>query len=38
MAKFSFLNKINYKKPLLGYFYKLSTLAPPWGFEPQLPQ
>lgn len=38
MAKFTFLKNIRYKKPILGYFIKLSTLAPPWGFEPQLPQ
>ena len=38
MAKFTFWKIYLYKKPHWGYFIKLSTLAPPWGFEPQLPQ
>lgn len=38
MAKFISLKYIPIKSPHLGCFIKLSTLAPPWGFEPQLPQ
>ena len=38
MAKFLVHLFVTIKKPYLGYFIKLSTLAPPWGFEPQLPQ
>jgi len=38
MAKFISFKYIPIKSPHLGCFIKLSTLAPPWGFEPQLPQ